>query len=102
MILRRKKRIEEEEELYRLHQSMHNAMEDLRLLEGAGQKEAGRLYRVALEKKGIFGKGGIPIEREIKLISPCKDLHDYIWKAEELGALLVEAVEPKHARPVYL
>ncbi|EDO04087.1 hypothetical protein SS1G_06570 [Sclerotinia sclerotiorum 1980 UF-70] len=62
MILRRKKRTEEEGELYRLHQSMHNAMEDLRLLEGAGQKEAGRLYRVALEKKGIFGKDGIPIE----------------------------------------
>ncbi|KAB8289671.1 hypothetical protein EYC80_010584 [Monilinia laxa] len=78
MILRRKKRIEQEEELYRLHQSMHSAMEDLRLLEGAGQKDAGRLYRVALEKKGIFGNGGIPIEQKINLISPCKDLHVYI------------------------
>lgn len=80
MILRRKKRTEEEGELYRLHQSMHNAMEDLRLLEGAGQKEAGRLYRVALEKKGIFGKDGIPIEyARAQTDTPAKEPWNHGW-----------------------
>ncbi|KAM3085950.1 hypothetical protein ACMFMG_003001 [Clarireedia jacksonii] len=47
----------------RLYQSMHSAMEELRKLDGAGQEQAGRLYRIALEKKGIFsGENGIPIE----------------------------------------
>ncbi|KAI9644754.1 hypothetical protein NHQ30_006781 [Ciborinia camelliae] len=80
MILRRKKKIEEEEELYRLHQSMHKAMEDLRLLEGAGQKEAGRLYRVAMEKKGIFGKEGIPIEyARAQTDTPAKEPWNHGW-----------------------
>ncbi|KAF7854214.1 hypothetical protein EAF04_010511 [Stromatinia cepivora] len=80
MILRRKKRNEEEGELYRLHQSMHNAMEDLRLLEGAGQKEAGRLYRVALEKKGIFGEDGIPIEyARAQTDTPAKEPWNHGW-----------------------
>jgi len=63
MLLRRKKREAEEAELFRLHQSMHSAMEELRKLDGAGQEQAGRLYRIALEKKGIFGgEHSVPIE----------------------------------------
>ena len=27
-----------------------------------GTKDAGRLYRIAMEKKGIFKHGGVPIE----------------------------------------
>ncbi|KAF7951620.1 hypothetical protein EAE96_006922 [Botrytis aclada] len=84
MILRRNQRIEEEGELYRLHQSMHNAMEDLRLLEGSGQKEAGRLYRVALEKKGIFGKDGVPIEyARAQTDTPAKEPWNHGWTTDK-------------------
>ena len=87
MLARRKKLEAEEKELYRypphplllllnpfstcvarliignsMYQSMQNAMEELRLLDPPGTKDAGRLYRVAMEKKGIFGYGGVPIE----------------------------------------
>ncbi|PQE25707.1 Ribosomal L28 L40 mitochondrial protein [Rutstroemia sp. NJR-2017a BBW] len=63
MLLRRKKREAEELELQRLYKSMHSAMEELRKLEGAGEEQAGRLYRIALEKKGIFGgEHSVPIE----------------------------------------
>lgn len=43
-------------------------METLRLAEspnngeGAGKETSSRLYRIALEKKGIFRPGGVPIE----------------------------------------
>ena len=37
-------------------------MEELRLIDPPGTKDAGRLYRIALEKKGIFGHGAVPIE----------------------------------------
>jgi len=52
----------EERELHRMYQSMHSACEELRLLDPPGTKDAGRLYRIAMEKKGIFGYGGVPIE----------------------------------------
>lgn len=41
---------------------MYNACEALRLLDGPGNANGGRLYRVAMEKKGIFRPGGVPIE----------------------------------------
>jgi len=62
MLARRKKLEAEERELYRMYQSMHSACEELRLLDAPGTKDAGRLYRIAMEKKGIFGHGGVPIE----------------------------------------
>lgn len=62
MLARRKKLESEERELYRMYQSMHSACEELRILDAPGAKDAGRLYRIAMEKKGIFRHGGIPIE----------------------------------------
>lgn len=52
---------------------MREACEALRLIGGdgmgggpggasAGGKDVGRLYRVAMEKKGIYGLKGVPIE----------------------------------------
>ncbi|TVY54657.1 hypothetical protein LCER1_G005804 [Lachnellula cervina] len=62
-MLAQRKRVEgEERELMRMYQSMHAACEELRLLDPPGTKDAGRLYRIAMEKKGIFGHGGVPIE----------------------------------------
>jgi large subunit ribosomal protein L40 len=46
----------------RQYQSMHAACEELRMLQGPGEKEAGRLYRIAMEKKGVFRQGSVPIE----------------------------------------
>lgn len=63
---------------------MHSAMEDLRLLDAAGQKEAGRLYRVALEKKGIFGKDGIPIEyARAQTDTPAREPWNHSWKRSD-------------------
>jgi len=62
MLAQRKRAEREEGELMRMYQSMHGACEELRLLDSPGTKDAGRLYRIAMEKKGIFGHGGIPIE----------------------------------------
>jgi len=62
MLWRRRKAENEEKELHRMYQSMHSAVEELRNLDEPGTKDAGRLYRIALEKKGIFGPGGVPIE----------------------------------------
>lgn len=48
--------------VYRMYQSMESASEQLRNLDPPGNKDAGRLYRIAMEKKGIFKHGGVPIE----------------------------------------
>lgn len=48
--------------LCRMYQSMSNACEELRKTSGPGTREEGYLYRVALEKKGVFGSHGFPIE----------------------------------------
>ncbi|KAL3428076.1 hypothetical protein PVAG01_01585 [Phlyctema vagabunda] len=62
MLARRKKAEQKENELRRIYQSMHAACEELRLLDPPGTKDAGRLYRIAMEKKGVFRHGGVPIE----------------------------------------
>lgn len=45
-----------------MYQSMRAACEELRLLDGPDAKEGSRLFRIAMEKKGIFRPGGVPIE----------------------------------------
>ncbi|KAH8808122.1 hypothetical protein F5884DRAFT_791118 [Xylogone sp. PMI_703] len=62
LLTRRKTMEKEQTELQRMYQSMSDACEELRLLDPPGTKDAGRLYRIAMEKKGIFGHGGVPIE----------------------------------------
>jgi len=62
MLARRKRLENEEKELYRMYQSMHAACEELRTMDPPGTKDAGRLYRIAMEKKGIYGHDGVPIE----------------------------------------
>ncbi|KAG9240770.1 hypothetical protein BJ878DRAFT_270729 [Calycina marina] len=62
MLMRRKREEKESAELYRMYQSMSKANELLRTMDPPGMKDAGRLYRIAQEKKGIFGHGGVPIE----------------------------------------
>ncbi|KAI0125460.1 hypothetical protein BJ170DRAFT_684729 [Xylariales sp. AK1849] len=61
-LYQRKEREREERELMRMYQSMSNACEELRNTSGPGTRDEGYLYRVAMEKKGLFGHKGIPIE----------------------------------------
>lgn len=64
----------------RLYNSTHEAMEALRTLDGPGQINGGRLYRIALEKKGIFKPGGIPIEYARALVdTPSSQPWNHGW-----------------------
>ncbi|KAI8629493.1 hypothetical protein F5Y19DRAFT_83920 [Xylariaceae sp. FL1651] len=62
LLYQRKERVRREQELERMYQSMHNAMEELRKTSGPGTRDEGFLYRVALEKHGLYGHDGVPIE----------------------------------------
>ena len=63
-----------------MYQSMHNACEELRLMDTSGTKDAGRLYRIAMEKKGTFGHGGIPIEyARYQVDTPAKEPWNHGW-----------------------
>ncbi|TVY27361.1 hypothetical protein LHYA1_G002954 [Lachnellula hyalina] len=80
-MLAQRKRVEgEESELMRMYQSMHAACEELRLLDPPGTKDAGRLYRIAMEKKGIFGHGGVPIEyARAQTETPPREAWNHAW-----------------------
>ncbi|CAJ2513241.1 Uu.00g013600.m01.CDS01 [Anthostomella pinea] len=62
LLFQRKEREREAHELERMYQSMHNAAEELRQTSGPGTREEGFLYRVAMEKKGVYGHNAVPIE----------------------------------------
>ncbi|RDL42151.1 Uncharacterized protein BP5553_02130 [Venustampulla echinocandica] len=80
MLARRKRKEAEENELQRMYQSMHSACEELRLMDPPGSKDAGRLYRIAMEKKGIFGHGGVPIEyARAQTDTPAKEPWNHEW-----------------------
>ncbi|KAG4419643.1 hypothetical protein IFR04_007240 [Cadophora malorum] len=80
MIMRRNKREREERELMRMYQSIHSACEELRTMDPPQAKDAGRLYRIAMEKKGIFGKGGVPIEyARFQTDTPGKEAWNHGW-----------------------
>lgn len=49
-------------------------------MDGSGSKDAGRLYRIAMEKKGVFGPGGIPIEyARFQTDTPGKEAWNHTW-----------------------
>ncbi|CAK7234006.1 hypothetical protein SCUCBS95973_008789 [Sporothrix curviconia] len=62
LLFRRQQRETRERELMQQYQSMHNACEALRLSRGPGLRDEGYLFRVAMEKKGVYRHGGVPIE----------------------------------------
>ncbi|KAK3906629.1 hypothetical protein C8A05DRAFT_29482 [Staphylotrichum tortipilum] len=62
LLFRRQQREARERTLMRQFQSMNAACEALRLTYGPGTKDEGYLFRVALEKKGVYGLQGVPIE----------------------------------------
>jgi len=80
MLFRRNKLQAEENELLRMYQSMQSACEELRTMEPTGSKNAGRLYRIAMEKKGVFGHDGVPIEyARLQTDTPGKEPWNHGW-----------------------
>ncbi|KAI0447639.1 hypothetical protein F4803DRAFT_498865 [Xylaria telfairii] len=62
LLYQRKERERREHELERMYQSMSSACEELRKTSGPNLREEGYLYRVAMEKHGMYGHNAIPIE----------------------------------------
>ncbi|KAK6586098.1 hypothetical protein PZA11_001155 [Diplocarpon coronariae] len=80
MLVRRKKAEAEEKELGRMYQSIHSACEELRKIGVPGTKDVGRLYRIAMEKKGIFKQGGVPIEyARYQTDTPGREVWNHSW-----------------------
>jgi large subunit ribosomal protein L40 len=60
---------------------MFNACEELRTTSGPGTKGEGYLYRLAMEKKGVYGLKGIPIEyTRPQTETPPRKTWDHEWK----------------------
>ena len=63
-----------------MYQSQHAACEALRTMDSPGTKDAGRLYRIAMEKKWIYGKGGVPIEyARLQTDTPAIEAWNHGW-----------------------
>ncbi|KAM4067051.1 hypothetical protein HRG_001056 [Hirsutella rhossiliensis] len=70
-----------DKERSRMHAGMFNACEELRKTGGPGNRGEGYLYRVAMEKKGIYGLNGVPIEyARFQTDSPAKNAWNHEWK----------------------
>jgi len=81
MLFRRKERERREGTLMRQYQGMYRACEALRQTEGPGTREEGYLYRVALEKKGVYGHHGVPIEyARPQTESPAREAWNHGWQ----------------------
>ncbi|KAI1453455.1 hypothetical protein F4805DRAFT_366153 [Annulohypoxylon moriforme] len=81
LLYQRKEREREERELERMYNSMHFACEELRKMSGPGSRPEGYLYRVAMEKKGVYAHGGIPIEyARPQTETPARQPWNHDWK----------------------
>jgi large subunit ribosomal protein L40 len=64
-----------------MHAGMYNACEELRKTVGPEGRGEGYLYRVAMEKKGVWGTEAIPIEyARFQTDSPAKEPWNHDWK----------------------
>jgi large subunit ribosomal protein L40 len=68
-------------ERQRMHAGMYNACEELRKTVGPEGRGEGYLYRVAMEKKGVWGTEAIPIEyARFQTDSPANEPWNHDWK----------------------
>jgi len=81
LLFRRQQRDNRERVLMKQYQSMHNACEELRNSDGPGTRDVGYLYRVAMEKKGVYGQHGFPIEyARPQTETPAREAWNHAWK----------------------
>ncbi|KAK5996685.1 hypothetical protein PT974_02025 [Cladobotryum mycophilum] len=81
MLFRRQQHEVVEKERSRMHAGMYNACEELRKTVGPGSRDEGYLYRVAMEKKGVYGLEGVPIEyARFQTENPAKEPWNHDWK----------------------
>ncbi|KAM0433320.1 hypothetical protein ACHAPT_004196 [Fusarium lateritium] len=80
-LFRRRQRVAMEQERHRMYSGMYNACEELRKTVGPGSRDEGYLYRVAMEKKGVWGTEAVPIEySRYQTEYPAKEAWNHDWK----------------------
>ncbi|RSL69758.1 hypothetical protein CEP54_002228 [Fusarium duplospermum] len=80
-LFRRQQRLATEQERHRMYSGMYNACEELRQTVGPGNRDEGYLYRVAMEKKGVWGTEAVPIEySRYQTEYPAKNAWNHDWK----------------------
>ncbi|VBB76927.1 Putative protein of unknown function [Podospora comata] len=83
LLFRRQQREARERNWMRQYQSMNRACEELRLTSGPGTREEGYLFRMAMEKKGVYGLKGVPIEyARAQTETPARVPWDHEWKRD--------------------
>ncbi|KAI2628406.1 hypothetical protein GGS21DRAFT_242382 [Xylaria nigripes] len=81
LLYQRKERERQAHELERMYQSMYYACEELRKTKGPGFRTEGYLYRVAMEKHGMYGHNAIPIEyARLQTETPPRQAWNHDWK----------------------
>ncbi|KAK4191930.1 hypothetical protein QBC35DRAFT_485113 [Podospora australis] len=81
LMYRRKEREAREKVWMRQYQSMNHACEELRLTSGPGSRDEGSLFRTALEKWGVYGLKGVPIEyTRAQTETPARVAWNHDWK----------------------
>jgi len=80
LLHQRSLREDRDRELLRMRQGMAAACEELRMSSGPGTRPEGYLYRLAMEKKGVYGGDAIPIEyARLQTETPAREAWDYGW-----------------------
>ncbi|XWW96091.1 hypothetical protein V2A60_004061 [Cordyceps javanica] len=80
-LFRRQQHEAQHKERSRMQAGMWNACEALRLTEGPGDRGEGYLYRVAMEKKGVWNGDAIPIEyARMQTETPAVEAWNHEWK----------------------
>lgn len=83
LLHQRKLRDDKQRELMRMQQGMSDACEELRRTSGPGLRDEGYLYRVAMEKKGVYGPRSVPIEyARLQTETPAKVAWNHEWTRE--------------------
>lgn len=63
-----------------MYNAMHSVCEELRTMDPPEAKDAGRLYRIAMEKKGVYQHGGVPIEyARLQTDTPGREPWNHGW-----------------------
>lgn len=80
-LFRRQQREARARERQRIHAALFSACEELRTTAGPGNRPDGYLYRVAMEKKGVYGLDGVPIEyARFQTETPAREAWNHGWK----------------------